>query len=589
MTKNQLSEGAVEPLGASVHQDVVVYPTLRRPDMPDRLLMGVFDSTGQPLPESMLTRRSGEIGAPMPAGQFSMDTRAPLDEGIYCGVLFNHFGHFLVESLARVWFAEREPGAPLIWAGGSRWAEGMTLKPWQEEILDILGVHNPRLVVTTPTPVRRLHLPDIGYRYDDWCHPQHATFLAAYHGPTQDSSLKLWLSRSRISKDVRDLNSETVERRLADAGWLITYPEQHTVREQLDTLSRASVIAGEEGSAFHALMLLDDVSGKTLEIMRRLGAEHRNMRTVGEARRLAQTFHTLKNQVVVKRSGRYVTKVSANASEVLDVLSVPVPEDKPEAVDPRSAELVSRIADSVGAMSFLEVGVTRRTAITLCELHTRTSVAIELPFDPRAHETRNLRFFEMPVGMYVTVIDEPHRYDLIRVDALDPASGLRGLIATQPLTHRGSVWLIDLPTDPAEAATFMVRLHDLLPWVSSRRFADDDAVRALVWRSLSTSIDNTSITIAGRASVANHGEIDPRLPPVDDVDVVLEVLQAQLVGMDRPASGSRIAELESENRLLRSKLRRLRNEKQQLEQAPMGRFQQAAHRARTAMSRFRRR
>ena len=81
----------------------------------------------------------------------------------------------------------------------------MRLKQWQEEILDILGVTNPRVIATTPVPVTHLHTPDIGYRYDDWFHSEHASFLAAHHGPPQDDSTKVWLSRGQIPTDVRAL------------------------------------------------------------------------------------------------------------------------------------------------------------------------------------------------------------------------------------------------------------------------------------------------------------------------------------------------------------------------------------------------
>ena len=168
-------------------------------------------------------------------------------------------------------------------------------------------------------------MPDVGYRYDsDWFHPEHAAFLARFAGPPQVAGERLWLSRSMLANDARDLNAEATERHLADAGWTVIHPETLSVHDQLEHLARAEVVAGEEGSAFHLVALLEDLSSKRLEIFRRRGDEHPNLVTIGDARGIHQTFHTLKRQQFVKAEGRVVTKVTPRSSETLDILEVPV-------------------------------------------------------------------------------------------------------------------------------------------------------------------------------------------------------------------------------------------------------------------------
>jgi hypothetical protein len=98
-------------------------------------------------------------------------------------------------------------------------------EPWQSEILDILMIKNPTRIIAEPTRFDLLHVQDIGYRYDDRFHPEHAKFWAATRGRLRFLATVLWLSRSKIGSPVRDLNSAPAERRLAGAWWTIAHPE----------------------------------------------------------------------------------------------------------------------------------------------------------------------------------------------------------------------------------------------------------------------------------------------------------------------------------------------------------------------------
>ena len=285
----------MDSLSVRLIKNSVVYPTIRVASHPGKLLMGVYDEDDNYVEDTALNRRSGEQGAPVPRDLFPVAADSDAPEAIYAGTLYFHFGHFLLESLARAWYAHRYPDVPFVWAGAHTW-QGFELKPWQSEILDILMIKNPTRIIADPARFDLLHVPDIGYRYDDRFHPEHAEFLGRYEGPAQVPGHRLWLSRSKIASDVRDLNSAPTERRLAKAGWTIAHPETLSIREQLDHLGRAEIVAGEEGSAFHTLILLKDVSAKKFHILRRHGQEHGNIHTIGDARGIDQSFYSLKRE-----------------------------------------------------------------------------------------------------------------------------------------------------------------------------------------------------------------------------------------------------------------------------------------------------
>ncbi len=430
----------MDSLSVRTITNCVVYPTIRVASRPGKLLMGVYDGDGNCVQGSVLDRRSGEQGAPVPRDLFPAPADAAVPEAIYLGPLYFHYGHFLLESLARIWYAARRPEVPIVWAGAHNWQQ-KPLDPWQEEILDVLGIQNPTRIVADPVRVEQLHVPDIGYRYDDRFHPEHAAFLGRYPGPAQISGHRLWLSRAKAG-DVRDLNAAPTERRLSAAGWTIAYPETLSVRQQLDLLARAEIVAGEEGSAFHSLILLQDVSAKKFRIFRRYGAEHGSLHTIGKMRQVDQTFYSLGNERVLKAEGRVVSKLTPNSSEVLDRLGVRAP----PAPDPARSDrtpILDRVIADLEPRSFLEVGAVAPFLIVGSTTPNRVAVSPRFDFDPRSYAESGVAFYELDLARYIDNFhgDRPP-FDVIRVAGSKFESVMAAFAISQRIAHEGTTWIL---------------------------------------------------------------------------------------------------------------------------------------------------
>ena len=448
----------MDPLSVRLIKNSVVYPTIRVASHPGKLLMGVYDDDGTYVEDTALNRRAGEQGAPVPRDLFPVVTDAEDPEAIYAGTLYFHFGHFLLESLARAWYAAQQPDLPLVWAGQHTW-QTHALVPWQIEILDILGIRNPTRIAADPARFDLLHVPDIGYRYDDRFHPEHAEFLGRYEGPPQEPGHRLWLSRSRIESDVRDLNAGPTERRLAEAGWTIAYPETLSIREQLDHLRRAEVVAGEEGSAFHLVMLLKDVATKKLHILRRYGREHGNLRTIGDARRIDQSFHSLQHERVLHAEGRVVSKVTPNSSEILDILAVPVPAAREAATAFVDATL-ERVLTTVAPRRFLEVGAVRPNLVLASTAADRVAVSRRFTFDPRTYAASGVEFYELGLEQYADLFAAAgDQFDVIRIAGPSLLEVMAAFRLSWRLAHEGTIWLFGTGDFAARAALAIRLLH----------------------------------------------------------------------------------------------------------------------------------
>ena len=344
-----------EPLRAVSLRHATAYP-LHPSDDPHRLHVGVVDEEGALLESTVDDRHQGtHLYLPPVPSMLGPPDSIP-GEAIYAGVFQPSFGHFLLESLQRLWWAVDRPDLPIVWVAPHD-APAPELTAWQRDMLEIVGVRNEVVVLTRPTRFDVLHVPEAGYKYADWSHPQHVRFLAAYDGPPQVPGSRLWLSRGNAWGGV--VNRRIIERRLAARGWTIATFDAIPLREQLDALARAEVVAGEEGSTFHNLLLLRDVSDKKFHIFRRHGREHQSFRTIGDARQVDQEFHGCGNDVVISAAGRRVARLAPNSARYLNHLGLRVPRPRPLADDWTPGPSVRRLnalADLVGAESFLQVG-----------------------------------------------------------------------------------------------------------------------------------------------------------------------------------------------------------------------------------------
>lgn len=442
----------MDSLSVRVIKNSVVYPTIRVASHPGKLLMGVYDGDDNYVEDTVLERRAGEQGAPIPRDLLPTITESDDSEAIYLGPLYFHFGHFLLESLARAWYAREHPEVPIAWAGSHNW-QGTELRPWQLEILDLLELRNPTRIIADPTRFELLHVPDIGYRYDDRFHPQHAAFLGHYEGPAQVPGHRLWLSRSKVKSNVRDLNAAPTERRLSYAGWTVAYPETLSIRQQLDHLARAEIVAGEEGSAFHSLILLKNVASKKFHILRRYGPEHDTLQTIGNARHVDQTFYTLERELVLSAEGRVVSKLNPNSSEILDILRVPVPPAPDTATRSAGNVILERVIADFEPQSFLDVGAFAPWLVVGSTAPTRVAVCPRFGFDPRTYADSGIDFYELDLTRYTDYFHSDRGpFDVIRVAGSKFEKVMTSFRASQRLAHDDTTWILGFGELGARAA-----------------------------------------------------------------------------------------------------------------------------------------
>ncbi len=245
-------------------------------------ILGGFYSKKHPIENGLLVRNYGQIEYPGPY----IKPKAVIEEpSIYAGILVRHFGHFLLESLSRMWAIKKHPDRIIVWKSNHN-----SLNSWQCEILKILGIHNKSIIINSSTLFHDIMIPDPGYVIQKEFHEKHSKELANFHAKKIIPGKKIFLSRTQLTNSGGGTfeNETKLEEILKARGWKIFYSEKYSLEEQLDEISSAEVVFGIEGSAFHTLILLSNLQTKFVAISRRVRYNH-NYKTIAKRKGISYT------------------------------------------------------------------------------------------------------------------------------------------------------------------------------------------------------------------------------------------------------------------------------------------------------------
>jgi hypothetical protein len=181
---------------------------------------------------------------------------------IYLGNLFSHFGHFVLESLSRMW-----PIRSLGMSFDTYYFHGWDgVSSGQMMGLDFARTCFKALGI----PIERVRLiPDTGVRLSSCLIPQqllevnrqvHELFGSLFasivdysklHVPQDGPKSYDRLYLSRLDQPRRAENEEDIESIFRDLGFLVVAPEKLTFGQQLALVSEAKIVAGCAGSNMH--------------------------------------------------------------------------------------------------------------------------------------------------------------------------------------------------------------------------------------------------------------------------------------------------------------------------------------------------
>jgi capsular polysaccharide biosynthesis protein len=238
----------------------------------------IYDNQGQPHLKSLLKRSYKQIQFAEKNYQPDAKTaKVRVKKAIYGGRIVPHYGHFLLETLARAWAFNKYPEEDVYFHLFTEVEQNYSLsnlKSWQQELLFAALIKPERIhFITELTYFDELIVPEAGYVISDYCHPQQAQALTGIgqrlKSKVESASVpkKIWLSRSGLKK-ARIAGEEDFENALQQEGFEIVYPEKLPIGEQVQIFEGKNIIAGFTGSAFHTLVLAESKETKVLHFSR---------------------------------------------------------------------------------------------------------------------------------------------------------------------------------------------------------------------------------------------------------------------------------------------------------------------------------
>jgi capsular polysaccharide biosynthesis protein len=226
-------------------------------------LSALYDEDGRRVLETCVRRGPGLKAVPHPAPEeVAIPSRARRVDYpvIYCGRLRAHWGHFLTESISRLWplpDADVPADAALLFQRAKRRAAYVV-----DRFFSYAGVDRGRLLeLDSVTKLSDVFVPHPSFALEAEAFRCHAGLPervaeAIGDGGRPSSDQPVYLSRRLITSPGgrRIVGEEELEDLLRRRGVMIVSPETLSYEDQVRLFNRHSTFIGCVGSAFHSLL-----------------------------------------------------------------------------------------------------------------------------------------------------------------------------------------------------------------------------------------------------------------------------------------------------------------------------------------------
>ena len=212
------------------------------------LLGGAFSADGSFLAGSAQPRSDGRNAILLNQAKVEPCPRQQIAKAVFGGIVFDHFGHFLLESTSRLWCLPEYADLPWIFLAVGR----STLPAYQLGFLEVLGLAKEQIVAVDDwRAIDELIIPEPAFIYHHKATSAYREiFRRAKLQQTRTSSRRIFLSRSNMTIALT-VGERELEDILARDGWEIVYPETLPPQEQALLFREDNVILGLQGSAMH--------------------------------------------------------------------------------------------------------------------------------------------------------------------------------------------------------------------------------------------------------------------------------------------------------------------------------------------------
>lgn len=192
---------------------------------------------------------------------------------VYCGYLVNHWGHFLVEAVARLWYALKSDDTVDKYVFFLDEGESREIKGNYRRFFQLLNIWDKLELISVPTTYREVIVPEIAFQCMSWYSPK---FLEIFDAVARNITVdpqwpqpeKIFFTRSQFAKGNHfDFGTEGLDNYFQRNGYLVTPPEILSLDQMIHYIRGAKEVATISGSGHHNMLF--GRNGQNLTIIER--------------------------------------------------------------------------------------------------------------------------------------------------------------------------------------------------------------------------------------------------------------------------------------------------------------------------------
>lgn len=257
----------------------IILPQKEAKDGPMWGLGGVCDEKGAFVPLSYY-----DGGWATHGGGYATESETFMDyDVVYFGMYFNHWGHFLVDLIGRLWYFAKNRGCKLKLAYiGTEEPRGNFL-----EFFSLLGIEKEDLLhITTPTRFRNVIVPEFSCKSCEWYSDEYRSIFDSmidtvaeegYVNESLPSLDKVYFTRLVFGKArSTEIGEDRIAKWMETNGFSLIAPEKLTIRDQIYVWNHAGHIVCLDGSIPISVAFSNNPN-LTLTVLHKTHLEHLNV------------------------------------------------------------------------------------------------------------------------------------------------------------------------------------------------------------------------------------------------------------------------------------------------------------------------
>ncbi|MCR5119652.1 MAG: glycosyltransferase family 61 protein [Lachnospiraceae bacterium] len=224
-------------------------------------------------------------------GGFYEHEKGPFEDKrvVFCGYFARGWGHFLMESICRLWYlTENDPSVDeWVFVTGENGPTDI-IKGNFLRFFKLLGIENKVRILNRPAVFREVIVPELSYSRAHYYTDEYTSLLnMVCESALKDASFenlpdKVYLSRRHVydkkhfygGTRYREYGLDLMDDYFERNGFRIVFPERTPLPELIALLRNANTVASESGSCAHNLVFLSPGSSDIIMERHAFGNDH---------------------------------------------------------------------------------------------------------------------------------------------------------------------------------------------------------------------------------------------------------------------------------------------------------------------------